>query len=100
MAPHETPAVTGLIVEEELELTLDELCGICAVEHRHIIELVDEGIIDTRSTTELRFSGGAVRRARTALRLQRDLGLNTAGTALALDLMDRIEMLERRLRSA
>ena len=60
-------------------------------------ELVDQGIIETRSRTELRFSGTALRRARTALRLQHDLGVNAAGAALVVDLLERIESLERRL---
>lgn len=40
-----------------------------------------------------RFSGKSLRRARSAHRLQRDLGLNLAGIALVLDLMDELEVL-------
>jgi chaperone modulatory protein CbpM len=39
-----------------------------------------------------------VRRARRALRLQRDLDLNLAGAALALDLLDEVEILRERVR--
>ncbi len=78
---------------------LEELSGACAVEQRFIVELVDEGVLEARGSTDDRFGGEALRRARRALRLQRDLGLNAAGTALALQLLDRIEDLERRLGS-
>jgi chaperone modulatory protein CbpM len=98
MTQQDTSVLTGLIVEE-VELSLDELCGICAVERQRVVELVEEGVIETRSVSEWRFGGQAVRRTLTALRLQRDLGLNVAGTALALELMDRIDALERQLRN-
>jgi chaperone modulatory protein CbpM len=38
-----------------------------------------------------------VRRVRTVVRLQRDLGVNLPGAALALELLERIEELQRRL---
>ena len=38
-------------------------------------------------------------RVRTVLRMQRDLHVNLAGAALALDLLERIEALNARLKS-
>jgi len=49
---------------------------------------------------EWRFTGPALRRARLALRLTRDLELNPPGVALALDLLDEIEALKARLQRA
>jgi hypothetical protein len=43
-------------------------------------------------------SRDAAARVARAVRLRRDLGLNYAGALLALDLLDRIDELERRLR--
>lgn len=97
MADQDIPVLVGRIVEEEAALTLDELSGLCALEQRTLIELVEEGAIETCSQTEMRFAGDALRRARIAARLQRDLGVNAAGIALALQLLDRIDALERRL---
>jgi len=97
MAPQDSPVLTGLIVEEQSEFTLEEISGICAVEQHRIVALVEEGVLETRSVTEWRFGGDVLRRARIALRLQRDLGVNPAGVALALELLERIESLERRL---
>jgi chaperone modulatory protein CbpM len=96
MAAHEMPVLTGTILEERESFSLDELTQFCAVERHRIVELVQEGVLET-STTELRFSGVSLRRARVAVRLQRDLGVNTPGIALALDLLDRIEALERQI---
>lgn len=100
MPKQNVPVLVGHLVEEEVEFSLAELSGACAVEQRLIVELMDEGVIEARSRTEVRFGGEALRRARLALRLQRDLGLNVPGTALAIQLLERIEELERRLGSA
>ena len=47
-------------------------------------------------TTPL-FDRSAVVRARKALRLKRDLGLNIDAVALVMELLDRIDDLERRI---
>ena len=96
MNARDLPVLTGTIVEEREDFSLDELTAFCAVERHRIVELVHEGVLHVSSTSEWRFSGSALRRARVALRLQRDLGVNVAGIALALDLLDRIAELERR----
>ena len=48
--------------------------------------------------TEWRFHGTEVRRARIALRLERDLGINVAGVALVLELLEELEQLRRERR--
>jgi chaperone modulatory protein CbpM len=98
--PPENPALAGQILEEQSEFSITEFCSICAVDERRIVELVEEGVISTTSVTQWRFSGDALRRARISLRLQRDLGVNAAGTAVVLDLLEHIESLERRLRGS
>lgn len=45
------------------------------------------------------FSEAAIGRVRQALRLHDDLGINWAGIAVVLDLLDRIEALERELQA-
>jgi chaperone modulatory protein CbpM len=64
------------------------------------VEFVEEGVLEVAAvdTDEWRFRGGALRRARIAMRLQRDLELNLVGVALALDLMDEIQRLRREIR--
>lgn len=87
------------ILEEQVELTLGDLCRACSVHTQIIIELVDEGVLEAAgpSPDEWRFAGRNLRRARVALRLQQDLGVNLAGAALALQLMEEIEALRSRL---
>lgn len=87
--------LTGTIVEQVSFLSVDELGRLCTVEIQRIVELVDEGILPvaTDKDGEWRFEPSCLRRARVALRLQRDLGLNLPGVALALDLLDEIAAL-------
>jgi len=94
------PVLTGFILDEEEALTLGELCRACAMHAEWVIGLVEEGVLEPagRDLTNWRFSGASLRRARIAVRLQRDLGINLAGVALALDLLDEIETLRKRLR--
>jgi len=88
--------LTGIVLDEALSLTLHEVCDICGIEEALVIEMVDEGVAEPLdpATTPWQFSGVAVARLRTAYRLQRDLRINPAGAALALDLLEEIRQLE------
>jgi chaperone modulatory protein CbpM len=94
-------ALQGTLVDESTLLSIEDLCRICAIDRSHIVEFVEEGVLEVAAVdaSEWRFRGGALRRARTAVRLQRDLELNLVGVALALDLMDEIERLRRDIRA-
>lgn len=91
--------LTGIILEEQTELTLAEISRGCAVHAECIIELVEEGVLAPvgREPHYWRFTGVQLRRASVALRLQRDLGINLAGVALALQLLDEVDVLRSRL---
>jgi chaperone modulatory protein CbpM len=91
--------LSGIIIDEHTELTLNELSRACSSSAEWIIELVEQGTLEPISyqQTQWRFSGSSLQRARTAMRLQRDLGINLAGVALAIDLLDEIDELRARL---
>jgi chaperone modulatory protein CbpM len=101
MTSSENQVLSGAIFEESAVLTLGDLSRMCAVEERHIIELVHEGVLSVIEidAAEWRFTGAALRRTRLALRLERDLEINLAGVALALDLMEELEDLRRTLKT-
>jgi chaperone modulatory protein CbpM len=92
-------ALTGEIFEDYAVLSVDDLCRLCAVEHNTIVALVEEGVLDVSAAeaSQWRFAGTALRRARLALRLQRDLEINLPGVALALELMEQLAALRREL---
>lgn len=99
MPPLPDDPLPGAIFEESAVLTLRDLSRMCAVDERHIVEFVEEGVLNVMeiTKTEWHFSGSALRRARVALRLKHDLELNLAGVALALELMDELQHLRREL---
>ena len=99
MVKQTTEILSGHILEDETRLTLRQLCEACAVRAEYIIDLVEEGFIEPSGMegSHWCFSGVSVRRVQKAKRLQRDLGVNLAGVALALDLMEEIERLRARL---
>ena len=92
-----TGVIHGALLDERTVLTLGEVCLSCGVHAEYVIELVAEGALDPRGEhmSEWRFSGRCLKRVRTAAHLQRDLGVNVAGVALALDLLEEIEALQR-----
>ena len=92
--------LTGIVLDEHYELTVTEICRACSGTQEWVTELVAEGVLEpvAAQSGEWRFAGTSLTRARTAMRLQRDLGLNLAGVALALDMLDEIENLRARLR--
>jgi len=100
MSKVNTPALPGSIFEEYAVISLHDLSRMCTVETHHIVELVDEGILDVAASDggDWQFRGDALRRAQLALRLHRDLEVNLAGVALALELMEEIDRLQRALR--
>jgi chaperone modulatory protein CbpM len=91
--------LTGRVLDERVSLSIDELCRACRVRHEWVLELVEEGILEPqgREYREWHFSGTSLQRARTVWRLQQELGVNLAGAALALDLLDEIVALRARL---
>jgi chaperone modulatory protein CbpM len=88
----------GELFDDGAVLSVADLSRMFAIEERHIVEWVEEGVLTVIEvdTTEWRFRGAELRRARIALRLERDLGVNLAGVALALELLEELEPLRRR----
>ncbi|HET6389603.1 chaperone modulator CbpM [Hyphomicrobium sp.] len=79
--------------------SLQELSQSCEVETSFVSALVAEGIIEPQGSgpSEWKFSSLSVVRTAKAKRFDRDLGLNPAGIALVLDLLNEIEHLQARL---
>lgn len=95
------------IIDDNVQLTLVELCKVCQsseeVVRNWVIEGIFEGVCEgvfeptAQAPQHWQFSGPAVRRARLAQTLAQELEINSPGIALALDLMDRIHQLEAQL---
>ena len=89
---------TAVVLDESSILTLRELCVACSLSAEQVMALMDEGVIEPHpGSGALVFSGVCVRRVRRVVRLEQDLGVNHAGAALALELLEEIEQLRARI---
>ena len=81
-------------------MTLAELCRVFGLAQEEVHALVEHGIAEPRGheVSHWRFTGVSVRRVRCAQRLRHDLDVNIAGAALALDLLEELDVLKQRLR--
>ncbi len=93
--------LTGTLLDDQLHLSLIEISEACASRTEWVVELVEEGILEPLGADRdhWRFAGESLSRASTARRLQRDLGMNLAGVAMALDLLEEIASLRAQLRN-
>ncbi len=98
MSPADDRPIPASIFDESSILSIEDLSRMCSVDERHIVEFVEEGVLSVVNvSSEWRFTGDALRRARLALRLERDLELNLAGVALAVELIEELARLRREL---
>ncbi|MFA5082856.1 MAG: chaperone modulator CbpM [Hydrogenophilaceae bacterium] len=99
MSNSDMQPIQGAIVEEEIHLTLVELCQACRASEEHVIAWVFEGVLEPigEAPPDWRFTGPSLRRAKLAWWLSHDLEINPPGVALALDLLDQIAELQARL---
>lgn len=96
--------LNGVLLDESYELSFQELCDACATSEDWVLQLVEEGALEplnftenTQQTAQWRFTAVSLHKARIARRLQRDLQVNPAGAALALDLLEQIDQLQTQL---
>lgn len=83
-------------MKEEL-LTLEEVAYRCGVEQKFVLVLIEHGVIEAEQRTPLLLAQEVTLRINKAARLNRDLGVNVPGASVILDLLERIDDLERRL---
>ena len=95
----EESILSGLVVEETTFFTLEELSHASGKPNEWIVALVEEGVIEPvmNKQQDWLFKGYCLRRVRIVQRLESDLGLNLPGAALALQLLEEVEMLRNRI---
>ena len=100
MAHQDALGEVGAVLDDLADLALAEFCALVGLESPYVVELVAEGIIEPLggAPESWVFSGTCVLRARRAHRLQSELGLNLAGVALVLPLLEELRELRRRER--
>jgi len=88
-----------LLLDQRLELTLLDLSEACGLHAERLIEMVEAGVLEAHGAAPAawRFDAIALERIRITQHLQRDLGIDFAGAALALDLLEEVRTLRRRV---
>ena len=76
-------------------LSTSELAVAAGISESRLARLVRLGLVETEATGW--FTAGTAARLRRMLRLHRDLGITLVGAAIVVDLLDRIDRLEREL---
>ena len=90
--------ISGTLFDEATEISIVDLCDACSIDVTVVEEMIAEGIVEPSGRERNRVPYGTVRRTRTVIHLQHDLGVNLAGAALALDLLEQIAQLRAQLR--
>ena len=92
--------ISGELLEEDVEMSLAQICEACELTEEQIVELVAHGVIEPsgHEPSQWRFQGINLRRVQLTQTLRRDLGVNTPGAALAIDLLEELQQLRARLR--
>jgi chaperone modulatory protein CbpM len=87
-------------LQEDVTLTLDELCATCAVTREWVVTRVAEGLLPLEPgvPAEWRFGVQQLRRARAMHRIEQSFDAAPELAALVADLLEEIEALRARLR--
>ena len=78
--------------------TVEQVAVRCGVDIEFVTRLVSHGVVEPLPERPDCFAPEVTLRVLKVVRLQRDLGVNLQGAAVALDLLREIERLERELR--
>ena len=83
-------------------LTLETLAGVAEMPLELLRLFIEQGLIKPvrpESESQVWFEASCVVRLRAIRRLRRDLGINLPGIAAVLDLLDRVQSLQREIES-
>jgi chaperone modulatory protein CbpM len=89
----------GQMLDETVWLEFTEFCSTLQVERTWVVELVEQGLLEPigADPQAWRFPASALARVRSTTRLVNDLGVNLAGAAVILDLLEERRQLRARL---
>jgi chaperone modulatory protein CbpM len=91
--------IVGVLVDEETSVSFVDICENCDISEDELLDMLEHGLIPSIDipTRELEFNRDMLDRIKSAYRLQADLGLNSAGVVLALELIDELNELNQQL---
>lgn len=92
--------ITGILIEETTTLTFNEVCQHYHIPKELLMDLIEYGIFNNQTTQieQIIFDQNALRKMETGFRLHKDLDINLAGVALALELLEELDNMRNELR--
>jgi chaperone modulatory protein CbpM len=86
-------------LDEATAIALADFCAWLRIERSWVVELVEAGVLEPRGRAPeaWAFPASDLARVRAVTRMVQDLGVNLAGAAVILDLLEERRSLERRL---
>lgn len=98
MSPFSTKVSSLTVVSSEHPLAATELAQACGASVDWVVQLVELGIVDCRSTAKTpdawQFASADLQRALETRRLERDFGVELDAAALILDLQQEVRRLK------
>jgi len=88
------------VIVDEQSLSLPDICRALGSSAETVIGMVEYGIVEPirgHDEQDWEFSAQALKRTRIAMRLQRDLQVSLEGLGLALNLLEEVQQLRRRV---
>lgn len=99
MATKKIRTITAVLVDEQ-PLSLLDICNAVGTPAETVVEMVEYGVIEPsqgKKPASWQFSAYTLKRTRVASRLQQDLRINLEGLGLAMDLLEEVQDLRRRV---
>ena len=90
-------SLTRVPLRAEAHLSLHELAVAAGMSAPRLARLVRLGLLEPEPGPPVRFSAATAARLRRMLRLRADLGVNLAGAAIIVDLMECLDRLDAEL---
>lgn len=90
---------TGLLMDEHTQISYTEICETYEIDEAFLQELAEHGLIEQTASNlkQQTFDHHTVTRIQSARRIQHDLGVNTPGVVLAIELLEELEQLRDEL---
>jgi chaperone modulatory protein CbpM len=89
----------GVLIEETSSITFNEVCRRYNIPKELLIDMIEHGLFSCQPTSieQTQLTLNDLHRLESAFRLNKDLGINLPGVALALDLLEEIEKIRKEL---
>lgn len=97
-----TVIIKGILLDEDTMLSTVEVCKRFQIPESLLLEMVEYGLCEPQEFQEspqdvLYFNQTTLVKIEAASRLNRDLGINTPGLALVLELLEELHLLKKEL---